>query len=219
MRRIPISVNSLTLEQYVKFKEIETAETDNVVMATRLLSLLTGLTEEQLDDLPIWKTEHLFKQIGNLRSTNPNRRVKRTLWIKGKRYEVCKSEKHLNTNQLTIADTLQVDSLKHLHLLAATIYMRYPLFGKKRFDSKTFTDLAEEMKKQKVGKVLGAVFFYSNRLKLTKLKIQDYSQKAMTEIEKRMVEVEHILEELRIDTGGTMSSILSQVAIHSKKMN
>jgi len=227
MKRIPRSVNKLTLEQYSKLRAIESekinTEDDSeveVTRATKILSMLTGIEVDFIErKMPTGEVEHYFKQIADLRATVPTTKVKKILWIGGKRYKICKSEKQMNANQFTAADTYRVNHVSNYHLLAAIVYMDCPIFGKHQFNENGFDDLAEKMKQQKVGDVFGAVFFYSNVLTNLRRTTLNFIKSQKEILQERLAEVEQGLKDIGINTDGTISQMLSQMETHLAKMN
>lgn len=218
--RIPRFLNNLTLKQYVDFRKIETKQyEDEAERVEDWIELFTGLSKEQVRELPIYKVQLLATQIGRLRNTPLNTRVNKTIWIKGKRYKCVKNEYHLNTNQLVSAETFRLSTLDNYHRLAAIVYMRAKYFKEPVFDSKNFEDLAKEYLNVKVGKIFGAVFFYSKRLIRLRTISQHYLKSSLTQITEREKEIEQQLKSLGIDTDGTTSSIVSQLETLSKKQS
>lgn len=216
--KIPKSVNSLTLEQYKNFRKIELEPIDELDKAVKLVNLLTGISIEVLEVMDDWKLKWYFKRLADLRATSPTTKIKKTLWIKGKRYQITKSEIHINTNRFVLSETYRANPIETYHLLAAAAYIDAPLFGVKKFNADKFHELAESMRSQKVGSVFGALFFYSVKLRESRENLENYSRSANQVIQKRMEEVERGLEAIGIDTAGTTSSTLSQLETRLKKI-
>lgn len=183
---IPTSVNQLTLNQFVKLKQIEDTELTSFEKGEQILSLVSGLTIEQINDLKLWKLDYYFKRIALLRASQPNTKVNKWLFIKGKLYRLVKSEKHLNTNQFTAADTFAIDAVANFNKLAAIIYTH-----KGKFTDESFEELSNYFANCKVGKIYGAVFFYSNRFKHSKVISDFYFQQSMKVIKERLMEIKN----------------------------
>lgn len=164
MKRIPSTVNKLTLETYQRLKQVQVMPMDEADRPAKLLSVVTGLSLTEIDNLPIWKLTELYGQMGVLLKSQPTKRIKKRIWIKGKRYSPCLTIEELNTNQYTSFKTFQQNELANYHNLASIIYLNKPWFGKSNFDESKVNELSKLFLKQKVGKVFGALFFYSNEL-------------------------------------------------------
>jgi hypothetical protein len=208
--KIPSKVDNLTMEMYIKLLKIEELEIDETAVenveverSEMIVSLLTGLTREQINDLPLWRTEAYFREISYLRNSKPTNKIKKTLFINGKRYRVCRSEKDMNANQFTITETLREDSINNLNRLGAVIYMRHQYFKKPMFTESGFSFLSKEILKQKVKNVYGALFFYSVRLNLSNPIFLTYSQKEMRLVRERIRQIESRLMVLKTNTVGT----------------
>lgn len=220
MKRIPRTVNKLTLKQYISLKKIEAENIDDTEKADKIINLLTGIDLDFITSkMPLGQLEHYYKQVADLRDSIPSRKINSVIWIDGKRYKLAKDEKQLNTNQFVITETYRVNHLENYHLLAAAVYMDCPLFGKHEFNDNGFHDLAERMLTQKVGKVFGGIFFYSNVLKTLRQTTQNFINKQENLIAERMAEVERGLRDIGVNMDGTPSQILSQVEMRLKKMN
>lgn len=221
--RIPNSVNKLPLRTYIALNRLETAQIDSEFpeeeRAEKILSLITGMTIEQIHELPWYKLEYYYLRLAILRGSAPNKRVKKTIWVKGKRYRVTKDEKHLNTNQFTIADTFNYKAIEHANKLAGVVYLRHKLFSKPKFDGDSFNDFCEDLLDCKTGKVIGAVFFYTNKFNLLKRNSLTYSLQSMEKIVERMAEIRERSTNLGINMDGTISSIVSELTARSAKMN
>lgn len=164
MKSIPSTVNKLTLETYQRLKQVQVKPMDEADRPAKLLSVVTGLSLTEIDNLPIWKLTELYGQMGVLLKSQPTKRIKKRIWIKGKRYSPCLTIEELNTNQYTSFKTFQQNELANYHNLASIIYLNKSVFGKASFDESKVNELSKLFLKQKVGKVFGALFFYSNEL-------------------------------------------------------
>lgn len=212
--KIPNSINKLTLKQFIQLTEIEQSELSDFEKGEQILSLVSGLSLHEINNLPIWKVNNYFKQIAVLRASKPNLNVKKWLFVKGKLYRLTKDEFHLNTNQFTAADTFNADTINNFNKLAAVIYERYKLFGKSEFTDESFRELSEYFSNCKVGRIYGAVFFYSVKFKTLKVSLGQSSLKQNQKI------VQHI-REIALDKtmDGTPSSMALQAEMLLKRMN
>lgn len=206
MKRIPSTVNNLTLETYQRLKQAQIKPMDEADRPAKLLSVVTGLSLTEIDNLPIWKLTELYGQMGVLLKSQPTKRIKKRIWIKGKRYSPCLTIEELNTNQYTSFKTFQQNELANYHNLASIIYLNNPVFGKANFDESKVNELSKLFLKQKVGKVFGALFFYSNEL----TKLNEDSQASLmwsqTIIKDRVAEMAAAVAkgDLQLHTDGTM---------------
>jgi len=172
----------------------------------KLLSVVTGLSLTEIDNLPIWKLTELYGQMSVLLKSQPTKRIKKRIWINGKRYSPCLTIEELNTNQYTSFKTFQQNELANYHNLASIIYLNKPVFGKASFDESKVNELSKLFLKQKVGKVFGALFFYSNEL--TKLSNSSIHSLAHSQeiIKDRIEEMAAAVArgDLQMPTAGTM---------------
>jgi len=157
---IPLSVGELTINQFHAFqKAVKTGKTYD------LITLFTGLTSGQIDDLPLKKVENFTHRIGFLISDyndliegKSRIKPKKYLFIKGKLFKSILNADKLNTNQYTALKTFNPDT--QLNDVCSVIFT--PLSG---FDKTKTKEISELFKEVKVKKVYGAVFFYTNELK------------------------------------------------------
>lgn len=206
MKRIPSTVNKLTLETYQRLKQVQVKPMDEADRPAKLLSVVTGLSLTEIDNLPIWKLTELYGQMSVLLKSQPTKRIKKRIWINGKRYSPCLTIEELNTNQYTSFKTFQQNELANYHNLASIIYLNKPVFGKASFDESKVNELSKLFLKQKVGKVFGALFFYSNEL--TKLSNSSIHSLAHSQeiIKDRIEEMAAAVArgDLQMPTAGTM---------------
>lgn len=206
MKRIPSTVNKLTLETYQRLKQVQVKPMDEADRPAKLLSVVTGLSLTEIDNLPIWKLTELYGQMSVLLKSQPTKRIKKRIWINGKRYSPCLTIEELNTNQYTSFKTFQQNELANYHNLASIIYLNKPVFGKASFDESKVNELSKLFLKQKVGKIFGALFFYSNEL--TKLSNNSLHSLAHSQdiIKDRIEEMASAVArgDLQMPTAGTM---------------
>jgi hypothetical protein len=220
---VPTSLNKLTLKQLIKFEQLKALPASNsdaiIRRADKQLACVTGLSMAEIENLPYWKHELYFKQLASLNADKPKVKVKKVIWVKGKRYKYFKSEKDLNANQYTAFKTYQENSIANIHKCGSIAYLRSPLFGKTRFKAEDCEQIANDLLDQKVSKVYGAVFFCMNELESLSLISQASLMIAEMEIQSHKKQMFKDLEALGVNTDGTISLIQSQVEMLLKKMN
>jgi hypothetical protein len=198
-----MTINDLTLSQFAKFREVEKSKLSDTDKALKLASIITDKSLNDIEDLPGYKLETLLTKVAFVRQSKLSDRIKKVIWIKGKRYKLVKSAKHLSTNQYTAFKTYQQNNLANYHNLASIIYMRCPLFMKPYFDYENRAELAENFKSIKVGKVFGSLFFYSKTFR----KLRDDSLLSLSQskakISLREMEIQMELEDLGLSMDGT----------------
>jgi hypothetical protein len=208
--RIPKSVNKLDLKTFIKLRDIEASDLESFDKGQAVLSLVTGLSDSQIEELPLWKLDHYFKQVAVLRNSKPNLRVKRFILMGWKLYTTTKNEKHLNTNQFVTTDHYATDSVANMAKIAAVLYKRVTFFGLK-FTQYSFEELTSHFEKKRIGSYYGAVFFYSNKLKASRANLDFYNRRAKETIRIHLEEIKN--------TVGIPLSMVSQAETLLKKMN
>ena len=206
--RIPLSVDNLTLEQYIELKKIESSNLDEIDKGTQILSLVSGISLDEIDTMPAFKLEGYGLRLSRLRNSKPTQKINRYLWIDGKRYKAMESEHKMSFNQFTSADTFATNELSNYHLLAAVVYVHSPLFGKSTHDD--LIDKSNVFLKQKVKDVFGAVFFCSNRLETLKEDSKRYLKRSEKLIADRWIEMKKEVSRLNLNMDGFMSLTKSQ---------
>ena len=188
-------------------------------MLFRSVSLITGLSIEEINELPLWKLEFYFRQIAILRNSQPSKKLHKTIWLNGRMLKAITSDKDLNTNQYITAKHLQNNEVSSYPFLCAVIYCPAKLFSQPKFDSKLFEVIAKDFESVKVGKVYGALFFCIKLL--NNLKRQQellLSNQAKTII--RILREEQVrLMDSGQDMDGTLSQIVSRVETSFMRMN
>lgn len=229
--KIPKSVNSLTLKQFIRFEQLKAQEfkdKDDIpgecIRADRQLSCVTGLSLDQIGKLSIVVLEKCYKKIARLNQSKPNLKVNKTIWLRGKRYKFFKSEKELTANQYTAFKKYQEGANNTIHNYGSIAYLSCPLFKQPQFKAENVEQIANDfLLFGKVGKVYGAIFFYMNELEKWNLISQASLMIAEIEtdekITERVKEALMGLKELGLSMDGTISSISSQAEMLLKKMN
>lgn len=217
--RIPRHVDKLTVAKYSRFIEVERSNMDALDKANKLLSILNGKSLNEIEAYDLSTLDYLYKKLAVLRSTTPSMKVKRTVWVDGKRFRLIKSEKHLNANQFVTWETYNENPIRNYNKLAAVIYLRHKLFTKPKFTSDVFAEAQETFLKAKVGQVFGALFFC--RVKLWKLKAasQRYTKEAEMRIANHMEIIRKVLEDSGVSMDGITSLTAQQAETLFEKMN
>jgi len=217
--RIPSKIDKLKVKDYIRFLDAERSRMDALDKANKLLSIVTSKSLDYIENLDLSTLDYLYKKLAVLRASKPSMKVKKVIWVKGKRFRLVKSEKHLNANQFVTWETFNDDPIRNYNKLASVIYLRSPLLKKAKFTSDGFTENVELLMEAKVGQVFGALFFCRRKLE----KLKNDSQLCTKEAEMMIAEHMKVIHKVLADSGVNMDGITSltaqQAEILFSKMN
>ena len=170
---IPLNINNLTVEQWIKFEQAKTEPEPNLA----ILRALLGLSYDEVNNMPLNKLNKLIFRVQVLRGQSPRIKRNKAIWIGFKRF---KGYSNLCANQFTALDTFKMP--EHMANACAVCY------GRGKFDGDKVNEYSLLFAKQKIGKVYGQVFFCTNVYK--KLK-EDLKQSLATA---KLTILEHLKE-------------------------
>lgn len=217
--KIPKKVDKLTVVQYGRFIECERSNMDEIDKANKLLSIVTGKTLDEIESLDLSTLDFHYRKLSVLRASTPSGKINKVLWIKGKRFRLVKSERHLNTNQFTMWETHANNPIRNYNKLAACIYLRHKPFTKPTFHKDDFAEVAELFSTCTVGQLFGALFFCKVRLEKLKQTSQAYLSQAEIEIQNHTTAILNLLKDSGVSTDGIMSLTAQQMEALFWKMN
>lgn len=191
--KLPKSFKQVTVEQYQRiypiYQKIE-AEKDPIVIASdwcRIISILTTLKPNEVEELPIDKLKSIIKSLNWLVNGNIKPNKKKYLFVKGHLHRAKLEAKQFNTAQYVEIKTFlsRGNWISEMHNILATIYSPLGWKGFKH-DGVSHPDRAEAFKKVSVASVYPTVFFYSVQFKDSMRRIQEYGLKLMKEKQKEI---------------------------------
>lgn len=141
---MPIDINKLTIREFINYNKCLEQEDPDFALMREFL----GLTQKDIDEMPLGKLNLIRIQIGWLRTSKLSRRRKRIVRV-GCRFRF--AFRDFNANQFTALDTYTYPD--QINLIAAVGYG----FGK--FNENDVDKWAQRFLDVKVGKVSGQVFF------------------------------------------------------------
>lgn len=192
---------------------------DALDKANKLLSIISGKSLSEIEAYDLSTLDFLYKRLAVLRATKPSMKVKKTLWVNGKRFKLIKSEKNLNANQFVVWETYNENTIRNYNKLAAVIYLRHKAFTKPKFTDEGFAEAQELFLGAKVGQIFGALFFC--RVRLSKLKADSllYTKEAEMKIAAHMEIIRKVLEDSGVSMDGITSLTAQQAETLFEKMN
>ena len=178
-KTIPLSVNKLTVEEYVKYTKALTERESNFAIIRSLM----GLTQDQIDEMPLRKLKNLVLRIEYLRASKLRTRRKRIIRL-GCKFYFAYSD--LNANRFTALDTYKFP--EQIAEICCIGYVRGELTNAR------MEKLSKEFSKKKMGDVYGQVFFCTRYSELLKINLKLSSHLAKMKIKNHMMEVSQTLE-------------------------
>ena len=182
---IPLSVRDLTLTQFTEFQKVVKNNS-----TTDIISAITGLSKEDIDNIPLKELKNINTRIGFLLSDYIDLtegvgkiKVNKYCFHKWKLYKAVTDSEKLNANQYTSIKTFNPET--QLHDMLSMIYIPFKIRNKVKhsrgykthwfsftFNPDLTKDIANDFKSIKCSKVLGLVFFYSRKSKKQKADLQ-----------------------------------------------
>lgn len=116
----------LTLWQYQQLVPIITKpdpEWTELDVDVKKLVIITGLTEQQIDSLPIDELKALRKQLGFLDNDIPQKALPKYIETNGKRYKIVYDVKKMPAARYIESKVFSKDNVANLHKIAASMVM------------------------------------------------------------------------------------------------
>lgn len=219
-KAIPLNVNDLLIKDFINFEHIRTSGKDELDIELKICSYFTMVSVIELEELSFNELDNYLWRAKELISSKPSVKKHSLIKVNGIRYRAAKSEKDFKTNQYTAYSQYNENPLDNLHKKLSVIYSETKLFKEYQFNESNIRDRALNFYNYgRVGQVYGTLFFYSNLFEGLNLISQAYSVIANEEIKNHMEQVYQGLQDLGINTDGTMSSTLLQAQTLLKKMS
>lgn len=173
----------MLVRQFQSIQNILKSKKDSLDKEIEVVSLMTGINEDELLKLPLNKIKDLFSKYSSS-SVKVSTSINKYLFIKGRLYKgVTKIEDLAAGQYIDLKNFAKNDFNTNIHNMLAIIYK--PVFGKY-----IHSEVAEAMKSAKIEKVYGLLFFYSNVLKRLSPTITICSVLAAQDIREIMKEIE-----------------------------
>lgn len=202
--RLPKSWNEITVGQFQECYFV-LGKNPTIEHWCRVIAVLSGLTEAEVESMLIKKLKQKIIQINFLQHPNLNERVKRYIYLNGTVYrsvyqpnELTVSQiKQLKTNQAIDIKTFcsppekvsyQDNIVEQAHKLLASIYVPLSWRGFK-YDGSKHSKASEDFRSARMGDVYGTLFFYSRVYNALMQSIQDCGVKAKEDMTPHMEEV------------------------------
>lgn len=125
--------SKLTIKQFLNCKRIAEMELDPLDKSIRLLSEISGKTQEQIEDMPIVEMKAQLKELYEIEHLNENSKVNMNIKVNGERFRVV-----WELTKLTAAQYIEVaewtkDPAKiiyNIHKILASLVVRRTWYGK-----------------------------------------------------------------------------------------
>lgn len=183
---LPTSWEDITLETYVKIAKLEEMKNTyqfEELYLLRIIELLCGVDEGQIDEMTIEQIQQITDDLGFLQNQN-NWTARQTIEIDGQVYVFPKDMNRLTMGEYISIKTLQEkvgNSVDCIPYILAIILRKGKLVNDKWVQTKFEVDELEERKnlflKQPITYLMGAVDFFLGGKKTFTSNTEDYIQK------------------------------------------
>lgn len=125
--------SKLTIKQFLNCKRISEMELDPLDKSIRLLSEISGKTQEQIEEMPIIQMKAQLKELYEIEHLNENTKVNMNIKVKGERFRVV-----WELTKLTAAQYIEVAEwtkepekiIYNIHKILASLVVRRTWYGK-----------------------------------------------------------------------------------------
>lgn len=178
------------------------SQSDNEDLETvsiKVISIITGKTENEVMNLPLNKTIKLAKKIEFLKEDVPVKKVD-YIKVKGKRYRCNYNIKDMEAARYIETKYFSGDFAGNIHKIAASMVIpqKFTIFGWKdeKYDARKHDEYADDLLTASITDLMGSVVFFYLVFR-TWIKVsQDYLKKEMTEMKMTERHTEMILQVL-----------------------
>lgn len=155
--------NDITVFQWQQLCELFTNKYDEVDLMVKAAAICSGMTENQIDSMPLEKFNNLLKDIAFIHSEiQPKPAI--TINVKGKRYKCIYDIRKLPAARYIESKYYNQDVNNNLHKIAASmvIPMKRTLVGWREdvYDAGKHNEYADDMLEAPAINVLGSVVFF-----------------------------------------------------------
>lgn len=156
------SLSNLTVDEYQLLYSIHKAEGDDVDKSVDLVSILTGKTREEVNDMPIYEYREKSREIsvifsGPAEPAKPKQKIK----IYGKSYRVCLNPRNISAGQyIDLQHFLKGNMIENLHKIMACLVVPYKFWGVGKYDGANHELIAEGILNCKFSDIHGTCVFF-----------------------------------------------------------
>ncbi len=168
----------MTLRQFQQIVKIGESDLNEVEQSTEIISILTGQTTRQLDEMPYIEFKDLAKQVtAEIKKVDISTKGYRINRIKcpSRTYSFMYDLRKINFGQwITVMHFAKENTLQNAHLILATIAQPVKWGFKFKGDAKKHKDYAEDILDASVMDVYNACVFFCRKFQISFSSIQDY---------------------------------------------
>lgn len=156
------SLSNLTVDEYQLLYSIHKSDGDDVDKSIQLVSILTGKTRAEVEDMPLDEFRNKSREIsvifsGPAETAKPKQKIK----IYGKTYRVCLNPRKITAGQyIDLQHFLKGNMIENLHKIMACLVVPYKFWGTGKYDGANHELIAEGILDCKFSDIHGTCVFF-----------------------------------------------------------
>lgn len=163
--KVPFRFEDITLNQFIQLHELEKDNSiEKLDKDTKILSILTNKTIEEVEDLPFAKRNELLSKCDHVKNPPKNLRVVKRFRVNSLLLVPTTSLTEMRTNQFVDFHNLikqaKGDYISIANDLLAIMFKPFKIIGETKYSPENHAKISELLLSAKVGDCLGLLFFY-----------------------------------------------------------
>lgn len=190
--RLPKNIGELTVKEFQGLTTIYKSDKDLLDKGVSAISLLTGMSENDVEKIDYRDIAKAFSHINSLLNEKPTERLRSYIIANGKVYKSVTDISKITAGQYLDLKNLSKDDkwIDNMHLLLGCLFMPVNYLGfSKRYNGEKLPQISKDLLHAKLKDVYGLLFFYSAVLEKLSPTIQMSLEKALIVIQETMTEI------------------------------